>query len=87
MTRRLLVIPLVLVIRMYQAVLRLLLVGSCRYHPSCSEYAIEALERHGPWRGGRLAAARLARCHPWGRGGYDPVPSAPTPGDDVNPTG
>ena len=47
---------------------------SCRFLPSCSAYAIEALTRHGAIRGGWLAAKRLGRCHPWGGHGYDPVP-------------
>ena len=47
---------------------------SCRYQPSCSAYAIGALERYGAIRGGFLAAKRLLRCHPWGGSGYDPVP-------------
>ena len=46
----------------------------CRFHPSCSSYAVEALERHGAVRGGWLAARRLGRCHPWNPGGLDPVP-------------
>lgn len=46
----------------------------CRFHPTCSTYALEALETHGALRGTLLAARRLARCHPWGRFGYDPVP-------------
>jgi len=47
---------------------------SCRFQPSCSAYAIGALERYGAWRGGLLAARRLLRCHPWGGSGFDPVP-------------
>jgi putative membrane protein insertion efficiency factor len=50
----------------------------CRYLPTCSDYAAEALIEHGPVRGGWLAARRLCSCHPWGGSGYDPVPSAPT---------
>ena len=53
--------------------------GQCRYLPTCSEYAHIALARHGPLRGAALAAARLARCHPWAAGGLDPVPPATPP--------
>jgi len=51
--------------------------ASCRYQPTCSAYAIEAIERHGVIKGGVLAARRMARCHPWGGSGYDPVPASP----------
>jgi uncharacterized protein len=61
-------------IRAYQLLLAPILPPSCRYYPSCSHYAAEAIARHGPWRGTLLAAARLLRCHPWGGDGYDPVP-------------
>ena len=53
---------------------------SCRFQPTCSAYALEALERHGAVRGGRLVLSRLLRCHPWGGSGYDPVP--PTSPDE-----
>jgi len=58
----------------YRWCLRPLLPPSCRFFPSCSEFAEEALARHGLWRGGWLAARRLCRCGPWHPGGHDPVP-------------
>jgi len=61
-------------VRAYQLVLSPLLPPSCRFTPSCAAYAHEALMRHGAARGSWLAARRLARCHPWNPGGYDPVP-------------
>ncbi|MEM9166454.1 MAG: membrane protein insertion efficiency factor YidD [Planctomycetota bacterium] len=68
---------LILGVRVYQFTLSPLLGGQCRFHPTCSVYAISALREHGAWRGGRLAVRRLLRCHPFGKGGYDPVPVAP----------
>jgi putative membrane protein insertion efficiency factor len=65
---------LVLVVRGYQVAISPLLPPACRYYPTCSHYAIEALERHGAWRGGWLALRRILRCHPFRPGGYDPVP-------------
>ncbi len=62
------------VVRGYQILLSPLLPASCRYYPSCSAYAIEALQRHGALRGGWLAARRIGRCHPFRPGGFDPVP-------------
>jgi len=63
-----------LAIRGYRLAISPLLGTNCRFTPSCSAYAIEAIERHGAVRGAWLAARRLARCHPWGGAGYDPVP-------------
>jgi uncharacterized protein len=71
---RILSVGLRVAIRAYQLSVSLLLPPSCRFLPSCSDYAIEAIERHGALRGGGLALWRLARCHPWGGSGYDPVP-------------
>jgi putative membrane protein insertion efficiency factor len=64
----------ILAVRGYQVSIGPLLPASCRYHPSCSTYAIEAFERHGALRGGWLAAKRIGRCNPFVAGGYDPVP-------------
>jgi len=63
-------------IRLYQLTLAYFFVGACRYEPSCSAYAAEAVSVHGALRGSLLAAHRLCRCGPWGAGGYDPVPPA-----------
>jgi len=60
-------------IRLYQ-IITINTLPSCRYYPSCSNYAIEAIEKYGLIKGGGLAAWRLLRCNPWSRGGYDPVP-------------
>lgn len=61
-------------IRIYQYAISPFLGRSCRYHPTCSEYAVEAVEKYGALRGGWLGAKRICRCHPWHPGGYDPVP-------------
>ncbi|MFW2852023.1 membrane protein insertion efficiency factor YidD [Sphingomonas sp. TX0543] len=65
---------LVLLVRAWQLGPSVMLPPTCRYQPSCSAYAIEALRRYGAARGSWLAARRIARCHPWGGHGYDPVP-------------
>lgn len=71
LARRALIAP----IRAYQLVLSPLLGPRCRFYPSCSAYAIEAVTKHGAWWGLYLATRRLLRCHPWNPGGPDPVPS------------
>lgn len=64
-------------IRLYQLALSPWLGPRCRFVPTCSDYAIAAVRRFGPWRGSALAARRVLRCHPWGSTGYDPVPEQP----------
>lgn len=61
-------------VRIYRFVLSPLVGKSCRYAPTCSEYTLEALEKHGAIKGSWLAAKRIGSCHPWGGSGYDPVP-------------
>lgn len=73
-------------IRAYQLFVSPLRPPCCRFLPTCSDYAIEAIGRHGAWRGGGLALWRLARCHPWGGSGYDPVPPVhPRPSQAADP--
>ena len=67
-------VVLVGVLRGYKRFVSPLLPPACRFHPSCSVYAAEAIDRHGVVRGGWMAARRLSRCHPWNEGGFDPVP-------------
>jgi putative membrane protein insertion efficiency factor len=65
------------IVRAYRFFLKPWLGNACRFEPSCSQYALDALQRHGAVVGGSLAGARLLRCHPWCHGGCDPVPDAP----------
>ena len=58
----------------YRWTLKPLIGNECRHLPSCSEYALEAIDKNGPWRGGWLSLSRLCRCHPWGTSGFDPPP-------------
>ncbi len=69
-------------VRLYQLALRPVLGPNCRFTPSCSDYALEALARHGAARGAWLASRRVLRCHPWCAGGHDPVP----PGRQAHPS-
>lgn len=66
--------PLIWLVRGYQLVISPFVPPSCRFHPTCSHYAVEALQRHGAAKGLWLAVKRIARCHPWHPGGHDPVP-------------
>ena len=68
---------LIALVRVYRLLLSPWLGNQCRFEPTCSAYAIGALGRHGALAGSYLAAARIARCHPWCEGGLDPVPQAP----------
>ena len=65
---------LLLLVRCYQYAISPMLPPRCRYTPTCSQYAVEALQKHGALKGGWLAAKRIGRCHPWGGSGHDPVP-------------
>ena len=69
-----LVFPLLAVVKLYQMCISPLKPPTCRFEPTCSQYAFEALRKHGPIKGLYLAVRRLLRCHPWGGHGYDPVP-------------
>lgn len=64
----------ILIVRFYQGAISPLYPATCRYTPTCSEYSVTALKKHGPWKGGWLSIKRIASCHPWGGHGYDPVP-------------
>lgn len=70
MIRRIFILP----IRFYQLCISPMLPASCRFVPTCSQYAIEAIMKHGIFRGSYIAIRRILRCHPWGGSGYDPVP-------------
>lgn len=72
---RLLSLPLLALIAVYQKLISPVLPAACRYYPSCSQYALEAVRTHGPLIGPWLALKRLLRCHPWAPGGPDPVPA------------
>ena len=64
----------IILIRFYKKVISPYLPSSCRFYPTCSEYAIGAIEVHGAFKGGMMAVKRILRCHPFNKGGYDPVP-------------
>ncbi len=71
-------------VRVYQVALSPLLGSNCRFQPTCSAYAKESIEVHGPWRGGWMAIRRIGRCHPWSEPAYDPVPPAAATDNNKN---
>ncbi|MCK0106739.1 membrane protein insertion efficiency factor YidD [Marinobacter sp. S0848L] len=75
--RQLLLLP----IRFYQYAISPMMASHCRHTPTCSQYAVEAIQHHGALKGSYLAGARLLRCHPWGDAGYDPVPGTESNGN------
>lgn len=71
---KILAFPFIALIRLYQWMISPLLGPRCRFTPTCSQYGLEAFQKHGPFKGLWLTVRRIARCHPWGGSGYDPVP-------------
>lgn len=71
---KILTYPFIFLVRVYQYLISPLTPATCRYTPTCSQYTIEALKKHGLIKGGKLAIKRIFSCHPWGGSGYDPVP-------------
>lgn len=69
---------LLILLRVYKLCISPFLGQNCRFYPSCSEYAAEAIRKHGALKGGILASRRLCKCHPWNAGGFDPVPMTKT---------
>lgn len=72
--RKVLASVLILPIRFYQLAISPMFPAACRFTPTCSQYAVEAIRRHGPFKGVWYALRRILQCHPWGGSGYDPVP-------------
>lgn len=64
----------ILIIRLYQSLVSPFFPPSCRFVPTCSAYGVDAIRKHGPFKGGWLTIKRISKCHPWGKSGYDPVP-------------
>ena len=74
MVHKILLFIILLPVRFYRMCISPLFPASCRYTPSCSEYAVQAIQKHGIFKGGWMAVKRILRCHPWGGAGFDPVP-------------
>ena len=74
MLNKILIFPLILLVKIYQSIISPLFPPTCRYTPTCSEYAIQSLKKHGLIKGVYLSIKRVVNCHPWGGSGYDPIP-------------
>ena len=74
MLKKIVIAPFIFLVKVYQTLISPFLPSTCRYQPTCSHYAIEALKKHGLFDGGKLAVKRIFSCHPWGGSGFDPVP-------------
>lgn len=74
--KKILITPFIGLVKLYQLLISPLTPATCRYQPTCSHYTVEALQKHGLLKGGKLAIKRIFSCHPWGGSGYDPVPDA-----------
>ncbi|NJM78612.1 MAG: membrane protein insertion efficiency factor YidD [Flavobacterium sp.] len=72
--KKILISPFIFLVRIYQVVISPLTPAACRFEPTCSHYTVEALQKHGLFKGSWLAIKRILSCHPWGKSGYDPVP-------------
>ena len=72
--KRILIFPFIILVRFYQLAISPFTPATCRFEPTCSSYTIQALGKHGLFKGGWLAIKRIVSCHPWGKNGYDPVP-------------
>ena len=72
--KRIFSLLLIIPIKIYQIIISPLLGPSCRFTPTCSQYAVEAIQKYGPFKGSWLSLKRILKCHPWGGSGYDPVP-------------
>ena len=72
--KKILIAPFIFLVKVYQTLISPLTPSTCRFQPTCSHYTVEALQKHGLLKGGRLAIKRIFSCHPWGKSGYDPVP-------------
>ena len=72
--KKIVIFPFVLLVRFYQGAISPFTPATCRFEPTCSHYTVEALQKHGLFKGAWLAVKRIVSCHPWGKSGYDPVP-------------